>query len=216
MTTGRVRSSGGGGGRRTTSGVSFIEILIAAGILVAVMLPLFALSTHNVRTSQVGLDELLGTSLTSEVIEQMKVLPFTAGFPFIVTSPFPNPPPQFPNWSTLPDTGISLPEANPNVSPSLPALNSQGWTQFGYNYWRPPPDDGLIAARSRLWLSPLPGNHVRRLKIYRPLRDATGARDPNLFQLTVQLLWDRKFLGSPTQSRANLMGTLIANPVFNP
>jgi hypothetical protein len=195
-------------------GLSFVEILVATALLVCVLLPVLYLFTQATRTSEVSLDELAATNYACELTDQLKVLPWSIGFRYIVQTPVPNPPPAFPEWTTLTSAGMGFPEADPNGPARLQPIDTADWTRTGFPYWIPPPDAPQIMARSRLYLSPLPENYRRKLKVYHPLADPSGNLDPNLYQIMVRIEWDRTFLGAPTQNRFNQMGTLIANPSF--
>lgn len=208
-----ARQEGSGAARR---GFSFIEVLVATALLVAVLIPIVFVISQSMRTSEVSLDELTASLWASELVEQLECLPWSAGYRRIVFSPHPNPAPDFPEWHGLPPAGMGFGEADPNARPLQPPIDTKEWTVTGYVYWQPPPDDPLLKAHSRLYLSALPVDHTRRIKLYHPVADPTGVTDPNLWQLWARIDWGRTFMGAPRQYRTCELTTLLANPGFNP
>lgn len=199
-------------------GVSLIEILVATAIIVVVFVPLMTLFTQTIRSTEISLDEVLATNLASEVIEQIEVLPYSAGFHRMVSWPVPNPPPDFPAVHPLPAEGIVLGAPSPDDPPLWRPIDTRGWTEMGYLYCEPEAmPDPLSRELSRLYLSPLPSGYRRTIELHHPLIGAAPPiQDPNLYQVLVRIEWDRTFLGAPTQTRSVELAALVANPTFNP
>lgn len=209
--------------RRARGGVSLVEVLVAAAVLVVALLPLFVLFSGSLRKTEVSIDELRAVDLAQELLVQIRGLAVVPGFPKIPDMPSPNPPPDHPLWLAIHDPasgfhqlGASLPHPVGGTAPQAVSLDTRDWTLLGAPGCRlpPPATDPLDEALSRIWLSAAPQGYRRFLRVYRPRINARGDVNPNLLRIDVRVEWDRTFMGAPTQTRTVALSTLVGSPVL--
>ncbi len=204
--------------RLARSGLSLVEILVASGVLVAVMLPLFVLLSGSVRTTEVSLDEVQASLLAHEVLAQVRLLAVEPGFSNLPDLPVPNPPPLFPDWVALDDPqtpihqrGGRLPHPVTSGDPRVEELETQGWTLFGAGLAGRDSVDPqpLLESLSRLYLSPAPDGFRRFLKVHPARLNARGDWTPFLRRIEVRVDWDRTFTGTAEKQRSMTLATLV-------
>jgi hypothetical protein len=62
----------------TRSGLSLVEVLVAALVLAVVAIPLLDLFRSGIHETRAGLDEVLAANLAAELGEQLETLPFAS------------------------------------------------------------------------------------------------------------------------------------------
>lgn len=205
-------------GRR---GVSFIEVLVAGVAMVALVVPLLIVFSSTLRTTEVSLQEVWAQHLAAELMEQVKTQPFTVGFEWLFERPFPNPPPDYPNYLSLAPGGAlacpghAFPDATEWALDRTEELDTKGWTVTGapLTFDTATPPDPLIAERSRLYLSPLPEGFRRFLQIYRPVRSLSPlAAEANLLKAVVRIEWSSARTTDHRFTRRIELRSLVGNP----
>lgn len=202
-------------------GLSLIEVLVASGVLTAVLLPLLLLLSQTVRGTEMSLDEIRATNLAAELLEQMQVLPGSVGWNAFNMRPEDNLPPRFPKFLSLDPKGSELPIEGHLFDLPLatggagPTLATEGWTKVGaaYCFDPAPGGDPLVAERSRLFLSPCPEGFTRFVQTHHPLIEpGSGAYDPLLTKIVVRVEFEENFSGGSKRKRRIHMSTLVSAP----
>ncbi len=202
-------------------GVSLLEVLVASIVMVALVLPLLVVFSGTIRTTEVSIQEVWAQHLATELMEQVKVLPFAVGYEWLFARPFPNPPPQYPNFLSLSPTG-ELPCAGyafpTDVDWALATqedIPSTNWTATGaaVTFDTGSPSDPNVAERARIFLSPLPKGFRRQLQIYRPIRSlAPLTNETNLMKVVVKVEWSSARTRNRQHKRHITMSGLLSNP----
>lgn len=202
-------------------GLSLIEVLVASIVMVALVLPLLMVFSGTIRTTEVSIQEVWAQHLATELMEQVKVMPFAVGYEWLFERPFPNPPPQYPNFLSLaptgdmPCAGFALPTDLDWALSSQEELPTANWTVTGapITLDTGSPPDPNIAERSRIFLSPLPKGFRRYLQIYRPIRSlAPLANETNLMKVVVKVEWPSARTANRKHMRHIELRGLLSNP----
>ena len=187
-------------------GMSLVQVLVASAVLITALLPVFAMLTQSVRNTEVSLDELRAAYLAEEALDQLRFLAYEPGFRALRDLPALNPPPRK-EWVDTSDPGaeyhqlgMALPHPISGTGEVLD-VDTDGWRSLGAGVAEDP-DDPLMEALSRLYLSPLPEGWTRRIQLYAPAIDAAGTVNPDLRRVEVEISWERTLR----------LSTLIGNP----
>jgi len=202
-------------------GVSLVEVLVASVVMVALVIPLLVVLSSTVRTTEVSLQEVKAQHLACEIMEQLKVLPFTVGYEWLFERPFPNPPSDYPNFLSLaikgdlPCAGCTLPyRSNATIQREL-EYKTDNWTIVGapITLDTGPQANPYIAERARLFISPAPKDFRRHVQIYRPIRSLTPLqKESNIFKVVVKVEWPSARSASGGHMRHVLLTGFIGNP----
>lgn len=198
-------------------GLSLVQVLVASAVLVTALLPVFAMLTQSVRTTEVSLDELRAAYLAEEALDQLRFLAFEPGFGAMRDLPAVNPPPHT-HWVDTGDptseyhqVGMPLPHPISGTGAVL-EVDTDGWRKLGAPAAHDP-EDPLVEALSRLYLSPMPEGWTRRIQLFAPPLDPTGTINPDLRRVEVEITWGRQFQGmAAAHERSLRLSSLVGNP----
>jgi hypothetical protein len=200
-------------------GLSLVQVLVASAVLVVSLLPLFTLFSSSVRTTEVSLDELRAALLAEELISQIRLLSFQPGFHLIPDMPADIRPP-YTRWLDLQDPNSGFYQVGAPLP--HPIRGSHQSVDFETNNWellgapacseRGPNPDPVLESLSRIYLSPLPRDFRRLVKVHPAPLDPSGLTSPNLRRVEVRIEWERRFQGTATQRRHLELTTLLGNP----
>ena len=194
---------------RRVSAFSLVEVLVASGVLVAVVVPLMFVFTQTVRQAEVSLDELQATTLADELLDQLLVVPAVRHFPALFAHPVPNPPPAYSRWATVTTTGANFPAGLPGYSGTA---DTGSFTRAGFPYAgaETPPDH---IPYTRLYLSAVPDRFKRELKVHRTLdRPSSLEESEHLAEVEVRVSWDDVFVSGPRTRREVALRAIVADP----
>ena len=200
---------------------SLVEVLIASIVMLALVLPLLVVFSSTIRMTEVSIQEVWAQHLASEVMEQLEVLPLSVGYEWLFDRPFPNPPPEYPNYlSMAPDgelacLGMVFPREHRFALNQEVELSTDGWTKNGaaITYDTTVPPDPDIEESSRLFLSPLPDGFRRYLQIYHPIRSLSPlSKESNLIKAVVKIEWKSSRSSRDESMRRIELRSLISNP----
>jgi|GEM_PF-1025915 type II secretory pathway pseudopilin PulG len=146
---------------------SLVEVLIAAAIAVLVIVPLSTVFQQSVHQASLSYNEIRASFLARELIEQMQVMQYVTGFNRL--------------------TSISTPrESDPWMDLSQPSITAL------FPSSADPKRESECRAFSRLFLTPLPPEFRRLIKLY-PANESRTSNSyeghPSLLQLDVMIEW---------------------------
>ena len=146
---------------------SLVEVLVAAAISVAIILPLSAIFQQSVHQTSSSYDEVRASFLARELIEQMQLMPYIIGY-----------------------EGIRSISSHSEAEPWLDLSNTELQALF------PRLDNKIKEAESRalscLFLTTLPEKFRRMIKLYPANQSSTPdsyLAHPDLYQLDVMIEW---------------------------
>jgi type II secretory pathway pseudopilin PulG len=194
---------------RRVAAFSLVEVLVAAGVMVAVFVPLMFVFTQTVRQAEVSLDEVQATALADELLDQLAAVPCVKNFQTLIAFPAPNPPPAYSRWATLATTGTDFPAAAVGFTANL---DTGGWVKTGACYAGTdmPPD---LQPYARLFPSSCAPRFRREYKVHRALdRPSSLDESDALAEIEVRVSWDDQFVSGPHTRRELALRALVADP----
>ena len=201
-------------------GVSFVEILVASVVLVALVFPLLVVFSSTLKTTEVSIQEVWAQHLATELMEQLKVLPYTLDYEWIPTRPVPNPYPAYPHWLSLaedgelPILGLQFPTDKVWKKTAEGEIVTDDWLKTGRSilYENGTTIDKELLSRSRLYLSPLPEGFKRYIQLYRPDRSRTPlVFEENIVKAVIRIEWASARTKMRSHKRKIEMRGLICN-----